>query len=324
LPGIVVAPVDTSLFTAPATTALLAGEAMGARLLEHASQLANPGGVALPSTSANGAIWIASSTDRLSLDGGSLGAPGFGVTQYRFTAGADWRVGRYVAGGALSYGHSDLAEQTTGDHGRDDTLRLSLYGARDVGPVTLAAAASYAYHDVHLYRPLGSPGTAEGGTAGNEVVLGTQAGLPLTAGVVNFTPHLGWLVAYYRGNGFAESGAGGQNLGVGADNARSVQPYAGVSVDTSFGNGAHPMTLRLNVDYGLELARNSRAVTVFSADGTAFDAPGVSLPRGRLVASVRAAGALTKHVELGVGFSSWLNTGRGSQLGGDVAIRYRF
>jgi Autotransporter beta-domain len=115
-----------------------------------------------------------------------------------------------------------------------------------------------------------------------------------------------------------------QSLGVDADNARSLQPYAGIVVDKSLGDSAHPLTMQLSLDYAFELARRSRAVSVVSSDGTAFTALGVSLPRGRLVAGVRAAGALTKHTEFGVGYTGWLNTGRGSQHGADVTIRYRF
>jgi uncharacterized protein with beta-barrel porin domain len=156
------------------------------------------------------------------------------------------------------------------------------------------------------------------------VLLGAQAGLPLSLGGVNVTPHLGGLFAYYRGNAFTESGSGGQNLSVDTDNARSLQPYVGISIDKAFGDSAKALTLKLNVDYGYELARLSRSVTVISSDGTAFTAPGATLPRGRLVAGFSAAGSLTKHTQLSAGYTTWLNTGGGSQQGVDAAIRYRY
>jgi fibronectin-binding autotransporter adhesin len=130
--------------------------------------------------------------------------------------------------------------------------------------------------------------------------------------------------AYYRGGAFGENGAGGQDLDVAADSARSVQPYVGITVDKSFGDAAHLLKLEASLDYGFELASRSRAVSVFSSDGTAFSAPGASLPRGRLVAGARAAGAISKHTEISIGYTGWLNTGRGSQQGGDVTVRYRF
>lgn len=320
----IVAPIDTSIFTAPGSTALLTSEATATGLLQRASHGTSPGDTTAHSVSENDAIWISNSADRLPLDGGAGGTPGFGVSQYQFTAGADWRLGRYQTGVALTYGHSDISEQATGDNARVDTLRASFYGAREVGPAILAAVFSYAYDDLHLRRPFGGTDTAEGDTSGNELLLGTEAALPLALGGVSLSPHVGWLVAYYRANGFAESGAGGQSLDVGADNARSVQPYAGVSVGKSFGGGATPLTLQLTVDYGFELAQRSRAVSVLGTDGTVFSAPGASLTRGRLMTGVSVAGPLTRQMEFSAGYTGWINTGRGSQQGIEIAIRYRY
>jgi uncharacterized protein with beta-barrel porin domain len=320
----IVSPIDTSIFAAPGSTAILTGEATATGLLQRASLGTNPGDTTAHSVSDNDVIWVSNSADHLPLDGGAGGTPGFGVSEYQFAAGTDWRWEHDRLGVALAYAHSDISEQATGDNARVDTLRASFYGAREVGPATLAAVFSYAYEDVHQRRPFGGTDTAEGDTSGNELLLGTEAGLPLVLGGVNVSPHVGGLVAYYRGNGFAESGAGGQSLDVGADNARSVQPYAGISVGKSFGDGDTPLTLQLTVDYGFELAQRLRAVSVLSNDGTVFNASGASLPRGRLTTGVSVAGPLTRQMQFSAGYTSWINTGRGSQQGIEIGIRYRF
>ncbi|MFP3508011.1 autotransporter domain-containing protein, partial [Burkholderia sp. SIMBA_062] len=77
-----------------------------------------------------------------------------------------------------------------------------------------------------------------------------------------------------RGSGFGESGANGQNLNVGPDNARSLQPYVGVSLDKAFGDAMRSLDVQLRVGYAHEVLRGSRVVQVQSQDGTVFAAPG--------------------------------------------------
>ncbi|MEJ0003702.1 MAG: autotransporter outer membrane beta-barrel domain-containing protein [Pararobbsia sp.] len=325
-PTAIVAPIDSSLFTAAGSAALLGGQAAGARLLDHeARRCANNGEDATAQcASADGTLWLATSGDRLSVNGNRGAAPGFSASQYQFTTGVDWRFGQQTAGVALSYLHDDLAEEGSGDSDRVDTLRVSLYGAHHAGPVLLSGMLSYGYDDVHTRRPFGAIGTAIGNSGGSEVAAGVQASVRLPIGSVALTPHMGGLYGYFHGNAFSENGAGGQNLQVGTDNAHSLQPYFGVALDKTFGDTVHPVKLQLSLDQTYELLQRSRTLNVSSGDGTPFSASGASLPRARLIAGVRLDGEVTKQLHVSVGFTGWFNTGAGSQRSVDASVRYSF
>lgn len=90
-------------------------------------------------------------------------------------------------------------------------------------------------------------------------------------------PRAGVHWAWLHGQGFAESGGGGQNLSVGADTVHSAQPYLGLTLMHAFGTMAEPVSVHIDVEYARELANRNRSVTVFSQDGTAFTAAGAPL-----------------------------------------------
>jgi len=96
-------------------------------------------------------------------------------------------------------------------------------------------------------RPFGSTGTAEGDHMGQEFNLGGEACLPMLFGEMSVTPRIGLRYAYFHANGFGESGAGGQDLNLGTDNVRSLQPYVGVTIDRAFGDALKPVNAELRI-----------------------------------------------------------------------------
>ncbi|QVN14715.1 autotransporter domain-containing protein [Burkholderia sp. LAS2] len=312
----IIAPTRTSIYSALGTMALLQAQSASSTLL---------GRLAAPEDDASGSrnVWAVASGSSTKV-GGTSGAPGFLTHAYGFLAGGQGRLGDATVGAAGGYTHTALSEDTTGASGAIDTLRVALYGAQPIGAVNLSATLGYGLDFLSQKRPFGSAGTAEGDHLGHEFTAATQASLPMAAGGFRFAPHVGLRYAYVRGSGFSEDGANGQNLHVGPDSARSLQPYVGVSLAKAFGDAVRPVDVQLRVGYAHEVLRDSRVVQVQSQDGTVFAAPGTDLPRSFLTtgASVTLQAAKTTTVSLGL--DATINTGHVSAQSAYVRVNSRF
>ncbi|RQU77986.1 autotransporter domain-containing protein [Burkholderia cenocepacia] len=312
----IIAPTRTSIYSALGTMALLQAQSASSTLL---------GRLAAPEDDASGSrnVWAVASGSSTKV-GGTSGAPGFLTHAYGFLAGGQGRLGDATVGAAGGYTHTALSEDTTGASGAIDTLRVALYGAQPIGAVNLSATLGYGLDSLSQKRPFGSAGTAEGDHLGHEFTAATQASLPMAAGGFRFAPHVGLRYAYVRGSGFSEDGANGQNLHVGPDSARSLQPYVGVSLAKAFGDAVRPVDVQLRVGYAHEVLRGSRVVQVQSQDGTVFAAPGTDLPRSFLTtgASVTLQAAKTTTVSLGL--DATINTGHVSAQSAYVRVNSSF
>lgn len=312
----VVAPTDTSIYTAAGTAAILAAQAQSATVLSHL-------GNASKATEATPATWFSASGVQTKV-GGSGGEPGFQTHRYGFLAGLEQKFGEYTAGVSAGYDHTDLSESSTGDSGMTDTLRAALYGARALGPVNLGATLGVGLDFLSQKRPFGSVGTAEGDHLGEEFNLGGQASLPMTFGSVTVTPRVGLRYAYFHSDGFDESGASGQNLSVGTDNVRSLQPYVGVTFDRAFGDAVRPIKAELRIGYAYELLDANRAISVASQDGTLFTAAGTTLPRGYLTAGAGVTLHPRKNLAVSLDYDGMLNTAHASSEQGSIRVSYKF
>ncbi|WP_180970489.1 autotransporter domain-containing protein [Burkholderia sp. WAC0059] len=311
----VVAPTGTSIYTTLGTTAILGAQAESAALLDRLDAPSNA--PAAPSG------WITATGTQTTV-GGTGDAPGFQSDRYGFLAGLQQQFGAYTAGVAAGYDHADIDESGTGDSGTTDTLRAALYGSRFVGPVDLGATFGAGLDFLSQKRPFGSAGTAEGDHMGQEFNVGGQASLPMTFGSVTVTPKLGLRYAYFHADAFGESGAGGEDLNVGTDNVRSLQPYVGVTVDRAFGNALKPVNVELRLGYAHELLDGNRAMSVASQDGTLFAAPGTSLPRGYLTLGGGITMHPVKNLDVSLDYDALVNTTHASAQEGSMRVGYRF
>lgn len=251
------------------------------------------------------------------------GQPGFQENQYGFLAGAESRLERNTFGLAAGYTHADLSEARTESSGTRDTLRLAAYAGREMGPVDLAATVGYGLHFLSQKRPFANAGTARGDHIGQEFTAAAQASAPMALGGLVMTPRVGLRYAYYHANGFDESGAGEQSLRVGADTARSLQPFVGVSFDKAFGDTRRPVNLQFRVAYAHELLDTDRAVTVASQDGTQFTAPGTNLPRNFVTLGASVGVALAKRFDVSLAYDALVNTGgvvAGGKCQGELSV----
>ena len=311
----VVAPTKTSIYTALGTTALLQAQGANAALL---------GRVSGPQDGLAGSndVWVTASGSSTKV-GGTGNAPGFLTHAYGFLAGAEGRLGAATVGAAGGYTHTTLGEDTTGASGAIDTLRVALYGAQPMGAVNLSATVGYGLDFFSQKRPFGSVGTAEGDHLAHEFTAATQASLPMEAGGIRLAPHVGLRYAYVRGSGFGENGANGQNLQVGPDSARSLQPYVGVTLDKAFGD-VRPVNVQLRLGYAHELMNAGRVVQVQSQDGTVFAAPGNDLPRSFLTAGASVTLQAAKATTVSLGVDATINTSHVSAQSAYVRVNHRF
>ena len=276
VPPPTIAPLDTTIYTALASTAALGVRAFDAALMDHLATAS-----AADRTGTHDSTW-ATLTDGYSRADGSGAASAFGAHRSGFAAGFDHRLGTATVGAAIGYEHDEIGESATPSIGRLDTLHLAAYGHRMLGPIETSGVVGYGYSWATEKRPLapGPNGTPEGSPRLQSLSGTAQAGIPLELSRDTvLEPRVGLHWAWLHGKGFAESGGGGQNLTVGADTLHSAQPYLGLTLMHAFGTMAEPVSIHVDVDYARELAHRTRSVTVFTQDGTAFAAPGAPLAR---------------------------------------------
>ena len=312
----VVAPTKTSIYTALGTTTLLQAQDASAALLARLAKLPD-------TTGSSNDVWVTASGGSAKL-GGTGSAPGFLTHAYGFLAGAEGRLGGATVGAAGGYTHTTVGEDTTGASGAIDTLRVALYGAQPAGAISLSGTLGYGLNFFSQKRPFGSLGTAEGDHLAHELTAAAQASLPMEAGGIRIAPHLGLRYAYVRGGGFGENSANGQNLQVGPDSARSLQPYVGLTLDKAFADAARPVNVQLRLGYAHEVLSGGRIVQVQSQDGTVFTAPGTDLPRSFLSTGASVTLQATKATTVSLGIDAVINTSHVSAQSGYVRINHRF
>jgi len=329
---VVIAPTQTSIYTALGTTALLGSQSANNALLDRAGSrlLASTGtgssqtASAASTASPDSALWATLTGNYTRVDG-SHGAPGFQSQRYGFLAGHDRPAGTGILGVAFGYDHADIQERGTDSTGKLDTLRLGVYGGRAAGPVVLNATAGVGVNFLSQKRRFDALGTARGDHTGQEASLGLQAGLPLALGARTLlTPKLGLRYTYEHADSFNESGAGGQDLDVGKDNIHSLQPYVGVALDQTFGDEARPMNAQVRVGYAREVLDANREVGVTAQDGTPFSAVGAKLPRGSLTAGLSFTLHPRKNLDVSLNYDTLINTDGASAQQGGLHMAYRF
>ncbi|MGO4700113.1 autotransporter-associated beta strand repeat-containing protein [Dyella sp. 2RAB6] len=312
---VVIAPTQTSNYAALGTAALLRAQSANAALVDSA---------VLDDKSRKGdGLWVTAAGAGTDIESRS-GQPGFHMNQYGLMMGVDRPWGDATVGIAAGFSHSNLRENVTGDTAQTDTVRLALYGAQPLGALRLSGSVGYAFDDLSQKRNFAGIGVAEGDHVGHEFTAALQAAMPIAVGGGTLTPSVGARYAYFHGNAFGEDGARGQNLRVGADSARSLQPYVGLKFDQSFDHDGKPLDLQLRAGYATETAGRHRGVTVAAQDGSLFAAPGTDLPRSYATLGASVVMHPTKASTLSLSYDALINVGHASAQAASVTFSYRF
>ncbi len=224
----------------------------------------------------------------------SNGAPGYNADGGGFLAGIDRVIGAAETrlGFALGYDQTRLTDGSgTGSMG---VVRVALYGAQPVGPVTLSGVISYGNASNNTSRATGFANVSEHYSA-NIYSGGAQASTNVELGPIALVPAAGIRVAGLGGASFVENANGAAAAfavsGTTA-NYNSVQPFATISLSHQFVTGSN-ISIATNAKIGYEYQAGSENVITLltSADGTQFHASGNKLdPNDALVALGVAAG----------------------------------
>ncbi|WP_233235076.1 autotransporter-associated beta strand repeat-containing protein [Bordetella sp. LUAb4] len=325
---VVVTPTNATIFGAMGSAAIREGQRVNDALLARLSgQACGSSSSSSSSDAANCAqpgkqVWtqLVSNTNRVR---GNDDAPSYKDSHYGFLAGLDHQAGAWTLGVAGGYSHIDVREDEAS--GKIDTVRLAGYGARNVGPVNVAATVGAAYDFLSSRRSFAGVGTAKGDTDGQEFTAGLQASLPLAAGPVVITPRAGLRYQYFHAGRYGEDGSTSQNLDVASQNLHSLQPYAQVSVGLPFNTGAaKPAWVEARVGYAYETLDRGRGVDAAAGDGTRFTLAGVAPSRGMLSAGLGLTLPLGKSTDVTASYDRLFSTGNTSAQTFQLQASYRF
>jgi fibronectin-binding autotransporter adhesin len=318
----VVNPTNATIFGAIGSAAIREGQRVNEALLARLGGQPCGSGDAANCAQPGSQVWtqLVSNTNHVH---GNDDAPSYKDSHYGFLAGLDHQVGAWTVGVAGGYSHIDVREDEAS--GRIDTVRIAGYGARNVGPVNVAATIGTAYDFLDSRRSFAGVGTAKGDTDGQEFTAGLQASLPLAAGPVVITPQAGLRYQYFHAGRFGEDGSTSQNLDVDSQNLHSLQPYAQVSVGIPLNTGAaKPALAQARVGYAYETLDSGRGVDAAAGDGTRFSLPGVAPSRGMLSAGVGVTLPLGKSTDVTASYDRLFNTGNTSAQTFQLQASYRF
>jgi uncharacterized protein with beta-barrel porin domain len=352
-PPLLVAPIDTAIFSDENQQSALNAQAAGMSLLQKAGesdqeaaeaavcaaqagatpadvepgkatrteQLANAVGNAF--CGAGG--WIQGSGSVFNANG-NANVDGYQTNTAGFLAG----IGKVLdtqgtrLGVAVGYDESNV-KTSLGSKGNIDTIRVGLYGSQPVGVFTIAADLMYGHFDTTTSRVTGI-GEAGSKQSGNIFSGGIEAETLLPIDGFDIIPGAGIRFASVSSGSFSETAPGAEQAFAlkGAGSAyTSVQPFVNLDLSTKY---VTPNSISImpdiSVGYIYEMGTRGRAVTVDSQDGTSFETSHLGL----------AGSAAELQAGISAGQGNWAFyaryvadvTGNWTSQTGELGLRIRF
>jgi hypothetical protein len=301
-PPLVVAPIDTSIFSDENQQNALNAQAASMSLLQKAAegdqeeaesavcaseagttpanvepdkatgteQLANAVGNAF--CGAGG--WIQGTGTIFNADG-NANVDGYQANTAGFLAGIGKVLNNQGTRLGVAVGYDESSVKTSiGSKGNVDTLRVGLYGSQPVGVFTIAADFMYGHFDTTTSRVTGI-GDAGSKESGDIFSGGIEAETLLPIDGFDIIPAAGIRIAAVNTGRFTESAPGAEEA-FALDGAKSgydsVQPFVNVDLSRKF---MTPNEISIMPDilagYVYEAGTRGRAVTVDAQDGTSFE-----------------------------------------------------
>jgi len=285
-------------------------------------QLAELGSI-IPEVYAAYGAWIEASGNFADIHAGN-GAPGYHAQTGGFLAGLARNVTPDLSLGlAVGYEHFNLSEDDTHASAADDNGRIALYGAYNLGPVTLSTTGGLGYDAFSTTRPL-IIGTARENHSGLEANFGLQLSHTLNIGALQLTPLAGFDYANLQENAFTEAGANGADLDGHAHGTSSLQPFLGGAAGRAFAMGGWSITPSAHVTWRYEALNTQRSLIVAAQDGTLFNINGVTAARNQLDTGASLAAQAGPNLQVYGAYDALIGIGFGLDQSISAGLKYNF
>ena len=276
-------------------------------------------------------------TNELEGDGGR----GFGAAEL------DWQ-GAGVAGGVegevdglfgdlsdgllvgIAAGYSETDAEVAARLSRADITsgHIGFYTASRLGPLQLALASSYSWHEVETVRDIrfgAIDRTAEADYSAGTFASSGEASLPFQSGGFTVAPLVTYNVAWVNRDGFTEDGASALDLASGDEDFTTAGIGAGVALgyEVALGGALVRSDLRLTYQHGFGDDRPRSVNTLAGAPDTPFEVVGAEAAEDRLAVGAGLGVSLSEALSASLGYDGAFGDGSESHRG-HVSVGYRF
>jgi outer membrane autotransporter protein len=225
---------------------------------------------------------------------GDGNADGFNYSFYGFQMGADSRISDATRVGLVGgFNHSNVDFQNNGGGANADGLLVGLYGTQSFGAAYLMAAATYAFNNFSVTRPIAFEGVfreADGTPHQNEFNTLIETGRNFQAGAWSVQPFLGLQYLYLNQSGIIETGAGALDLAMNSQNTQALWLMPGIRADRPFYGENWTVTPTFHAKWVDDFIGEDRLIAGnLSGAGGSFAVAGAAAGRSYLVTGVAVA-----------------------------------
>ena len=240
---------------------------------------------------------------------------GFSYRGGGFQGGYDMALGDTSSLGlSLGYARTDFSPDRVGSDGSSDSVIVGAYGTTLAGPVDLSGQISLAFNSFKTDRlvNLGTPVSAHSDYDGLAVGGSLEAGYAMTMGKAVIRPVAGLDATHLHTDSYTETGAGGYNLAIDANNDFQLRSTLGVqatgTLEPGFLGKVQPTA---DIRWGYDIRQADKGVTAAFAGAPAstFTLETNSQARNALLASFGAEAFVGEPLRIGIQASGDFRSG---------------
>jgi outer membrane autotransporter protein len=210
------------------------------------------------------------------------GIAGYDADTYGIAIGADTRLNAHsVMGLSFSYADTDVDGKGAGRSRTDiSSYQLTAYGDYTAKDWYVEALVGYAYNEIDSTRNITfANATASGDTASNQFMFSVNAGMPIQVESNSyFTPTTGLSFTHVTNESYTETGAGGLNLAVNAEDITIAKIHVGGRYHATIATSDGRFTPEVRAKLLYDLAGDDGSSTnTFTGGGAAFDVKGLDV-----------------------------------------------
>ncbi len=251
---------------------------------------------------------------------------GFSYRGGGLQGGYDIALGETSAAGvSFGYARTDFSPDRAGSDGSVDSVLVGLYGTTLAGPVDLSGQISLSFNSFKSDR-LVSLGAVSAHSDYDGLAVGgsVEAGYAMTMGKAVIRPVVGLDATHLHTDSYTETGAGGYNLAIAANNDYQLRSTLGVqatgTLEPGFLGKVQPTA---DIRWGYDIRQADKGVTAAfaGAPGSSFTLETNSQARNALLASFGAEAFVGEPLRVGVQASGDFRSGS-KAFGLGLYLRY--